>query len=151
MRTNKKIIFIFIFLFSFTNLVFSEEKIEEKKELTATEAKTETKTATDTEKKPEYTPLRKMARGLSNATLCWVEIQRQAIKATKKEKSPKELAWSPIKGLTYTATRFCVGVYEVVTFLAPPYKPIVNPEFVFSEEKEEEDGSNQNAEAGQGN
>ena len=128
MRVNKRLVVIFIiFLFSFTNFVYSQDDIKEEKG------------KVNTEEKSEYTPFRKMARGLSNVTLCWVEIPRQAIKASKKEKDTRGLFWGSIKGLTYTATRFCVGVYEIVTFLAPPYKPIVDPEFIFSEDEKEGD------------
>ncbi|MDD5584399.1 MAG: exosortase system-associated protein, TIGR04073 family [Candidatus Omnitrophica bacterium] len=83
-------------------------------------------------------PLRKMARGAVNAALCWVEVPRQTVIVNKEKGDIAGFFWGPLKGLTYTAGRFCVGVYEMATFLLPPYKPVVQPEFIFSEEEQED-------------
>ncbi|MBU2102605.1 MAG: exosortase system-associated protein, TIGR04073 family [Candidatus Omnitrophota bacterium] len=86
----------------------------------------------------ENNPLRKITRGAVNTALCWVEIPRQTIKVNKEKGDIAGIFWGPVKGLTYTAGRFCVGVYEMATFLLPPYKPVVQPEFIFSDEEQED-------------
>ncbi|MDD5195259.1 MAG: exosortase system-associated protein, TIGR04073 family [Candidatus Omnitrophica bacterium] len=90
------------------------------------------------EKISDNNPLRKITRGAVNTTLCWVEIPRQTIKVNREKGDIAGLFWGPMKGLTYTAGRFCVGIYEMATFLLPPYKPVVQPEFIFSEEEQED-------------
>ncbi|MCM8819996.1 MAG: exosortase system-associated protein, TIGR04073 family [Candidatus Omnitrophica bacterium] len=118
---SKKILYLFIILsFLFLPAVFSEEQKQEEE--------------TSQNIVWEYNPLRKISRGVANTALCWVEIPRQAVKVTKEKGESAGIFWGPLKGLTYMTRRFCVGVYEVVTFLVPPYKPLLEPEFVFSEE-----------------
>ena len=90
------------------------------------------------EKPSDYSPLRKIARGGINTLFCWVEIPRQAMKINREKGDVAAIFWGPLKGLTYTAGRFCVGIYEIATFLIPPYKPVVKPEFIFSEEEQED-------------
>ncbi|MCM8786536.1 MAG: exosortase system-associated protein, TIGR04073 family [Candidatus Omnitrophica bacterium] len=121
---NKKISYLVVVLvFLFLPITFAQEKTQDEE--------------TSKNTTWEYNPLRKISRGIANTALCWVEIPRQAVKVTKEKGEATGIFWGPLKGLTYTARRFFVGVYEVVTFLAPPYKPIIDPEFVFSEEEED--------------
>ena len=89
----------------------------------------------------DYNPLSKLSRGASNFALGWVEIPRQVIKV-KQERGDGAgdiagLFWGPVKGVAFFLGRTVVGVYEVVTFLIPTYKPLVEPEYIFSEEEEE--------------
>ncbi len=86
-----------------------------------------------------YTPLRKISRGLTNTAFCWMEIPRQTIKVKKERGEKAGILLGPLKGLAYTFGRCGVGIYEIVTFLVPPYKPLIDPEFVFSEKEEEKD------------
>jgi putative exosortase-associated protein (TIGR04073 family) len=85
----------------------------------------------------DYNPLRKVARGAANATLGWVEIPRQTIKVNQKKGDIAGVFWGPLKGFVCFIGRTAVGIYEMVTFLVPPYKPVVEPEFIFSEDEEE--------------
>jgi putative exosortase-associated protein (TIGR04073 family) len=82
-------------------------------------------------------PLRKMARGVVNASLGWIEITRQMIKVNEKEGELAGFFWGSLKGLTFCLGRTILGVYEVSTFLFPPYRALVKPEFILSEEEEE--------------
>ena len=91
-----------------------------------------------------YTPLSKLARGLVNVSLGWLEIPRQMVKV-KEEGNPGltgEFAgafWGPLRGFTYFAGRMVVGTYEVGTFLIPTYKPLVEPEYIFSDDDNNND------------
>jgi len=85
------------------------------------------------ERVSDQNPLRKVARGAVNATLGWVEIPRQMIKVNKSKGDIAGVFWGPLKGFAFFVGRTAVGLYEVTTFLLPPYKPVVTPEFIFSE------------------
>jgi putative exosortase-associated protein (TIGR04073 family) len=55
----------------------------------------------------------------------------------KENKTKGDIAgvfWGPLKGFAFFVGRTAVGIYEVTTFLIPPYKPVVNPEFILSED-----------------
>jgi len=87
----------------------------------------------------DYTALSKLGRGLVNFSLGWLEIPRQMVKV-KEEGKPGltgEIAGAflgTLRGVTYFAGRMVVGVYEVGTFLIPSYKPLVEPEYIFSDD-----------------
>lgn len=78
-------------------------------------------------------PLKKLARGSSNILFSITEIPRQMVKEKKANGDVAGLFWGPLKGICFMLGRMAVGVYELVTFIAPPYEPIIHPEFVFSE------------------
>lgn len=86
----------------------------------------------------DYNPLSKLTRGFSNFTLGWVEIPRQMV-AVKQEHGDGAgdiagVFWGPVKGFSFFVGRTLVGAYEIATFLIPTYKPIVQPEYILSEE-----------------
>ncbi len=86
------------------------------------------------ERASDQNPLRKVARGAVNVTLGWVEIPRQMIKVNKTKGDIAGVFWGPLKGFAFFVGRTAVGLYEVTTFLIPPYKPVVNPEFILSDD-----------------
>jgi putative exosortase-associated protein (TIGR04073 family) len=83
----------------------------------------------------DQNPLRKVARGAANASLGWLEIPRQTIKETKNKGEIGGAFWGPLKGFAFFVGRTAIGVYEIATFLLPPYKAVVEPEFIFSDEE----------------
>jgi putative exosortase-associated protein (TIGR04073 family) len=85
----------------------------------------------------EENPLRKIARGATNTTLGWLEIPRQTIKESRAKGEIGGAFWGPLKGFAYFIGRTAVGIYEVTTFLLPPYKPVVEPEFIFADEDDD--------------
>ncbi|MFA5338202.1 MAG: exosortase system-associated protein, TIGR04073 family [Candidatus Omnitrophota bacterium] len=89
------------------------------------------------ERVSDQNPLRKVSRGAVNATLGWVEIPRQMMKVNKAKGDVAGVFWGPLKGFAFFVGRTAVGIYEVTTFLLPPYKPVVSPEFIFSEDDED--------------
>lgn len=81
-------------------------------------------------------PIRKAARGIVNVVLAFVEVPRQIIQVTEDEGEVAGLSWGVAKGFSYVLGRVGVGVYEIATFLIPPYRPILKPEFIFPEEED---------------
>jgi putative exosortase-associated protein (TIGR04073 family) len=82
------------------------------------------------------TPTRKLGRGVSNITLCFLEIPRswREIKAEHGEMAG--LTWGTIVGTKNSLIRIGVGAYEVLTF---PYADGVRlqPEWVLTEDHRE--------------
>lgn len=89
-----------------------------------------------------YNALRKFARGATNIVLSCVEVPRQMIKVREEIGQPGgDIAgffYGMLKGASYWVGRTCIGVYEVSTCIIPSYKPIVEPEFIFSDQEEEQ-------------
>ncbi|MDD4955577.1 MAG: exosortase system-associated protein, TIGR04073 family [Candidatus Omnitrophica bacterium] len=107
---------------------------EEIKSETPCTAEGEQGTVVLRERTSDQNPLRKVARGAVNTTLGWVEIPRQMIKENKDKGDIAGVFWGPLKGFAFFVGRTAVGLYEVTTFLIPPYKPVVKPEFILSDE-----------------
>lgn len=113
----------------------SEEPQEEVKERAPRKAPPEVQgTVVLRERVSDQNPLRKIARGAVNTTLGWVEIPRQMIKENKAKGDIAAVFWGPLKGFAFFVGRTAVGLYEVTTFLIPPYKPVVTPEFILSDD-----------------
>lgn len=84
----------------------------------------------------DYNALRKLVRGIANVSLASFEIPRQIIKVTESEGDIVGIFWGPIKGICFFVGRTILGVYEVSSFIFPPYTPLVKPEFLFLKEEE---------------
>lgn len=81
-------------------------------------------------------PLRKLMRGVANLSLCWIELGRQPIKVGEDEGDISGATWGVAKGVGYTVGRAVLGAYELCTFALPPYRYLVEPEFILSNDKE---------------
>lgn len=81
----------------------------------------------------DYNPLRKLSRGIVGASLGWTEMPRQMIEVNKEEGEVAGFFLGCFKGLLCTVGRTLLGMYEIVTFLLPSYRPLVEPEFLFYE------------------
>ncbi len=90
----------------------------------------------------DYNPLSKLARGMANVGLGWIEIFRQMMAVRDQHQGPAAdiagVFWGPLKGISMFIGRTCVGGYEIATCVLPPYKPLIHPEYIFSEEAPEE-------------
>jgi len=86
----------------------------------------------------DHNALRKLARGAVNTTLSAFEVPRQMMKVKECDGDIAGLFWGSLKGMACFLGRSAVGVYELGTFLIPTYKPLVEPEFIFSQEYDEE-------------
>ena len=78
-------------------------------------------------------PLKKLSRGLLNATLAILEVEETACEVAREENISAGLTYGILKGCFFFLTRTTVGVYEVATFIIPipwRYEPILKePEF----------------------
>ena len=81
--------------------------------------------------------LRKLGRGIANIATCPGELIRTAEAVRVKDGFLASATVGVVKGLVRTVGRGVVGVFEVATFyveVPADFKPIMKPEFVFSDE-----------------
>jgi putative exosortase-associated protein (TIGR04073 family) len=87
----------------------------------------------------EQTALTKLTRGVSNLAMGWVEIPKQMMSVKKEHgDGAGDVAgffWGTAKGFAHFLGRTAVGAYETVTFFVPSFDPVIEPEYVFSEEE----------------
>lgn len=78
----------------------------------------------------------KLSRGIVNLVTGWLEIPKQISNVWQESGAAPGLTLGFLKGFGFAVGRTAVGAYEIVTFPAPlpeGYRPIVSPEFVFSD------------------
>ena len=78
---------------------------------------------------------KKLMRGVGNILTGWVEIPKNIYDESVNSNVLVGLTWGTLKGCGWTVIRTVTGAYETVTFPFPipdGYKPIVEPEYVFS-------------------
>jgi len=83
------------------------------------------------------TPLRKLGRGLSNTFFGFLEFPKNIVDVAEEDGALASITYGVARGFAMTFLRTGVGLYETVTFLAPvpwEYKPILEPEFMMSDE-----------------
>lgn len=84
----------------------------------------------------------KFTRGLINIVTGWVEIPKRIHQTSLESGSAAGLTWGSLRGIGYGFIRTAAGFYELFTFPfpAPPdYQPVIQPEYVFSEDAFYED------------
>jgi len=90
----------------------------------------------------EQTALSKLSRGFTNLTLGWMELGKQPMKVKQEHGDAAGdvagLTWGVVQGFTHFIGRTAVGAYEMATFFVPSFEPIIQPEYIFSEEEEKE-------------
>lgn len=82
-------------------------------------------------------PAKKLGRGLANILTGWVELPKNIYDVSVEDNPLAGLTIGLAKGIGMTIVRTGAGIYEVVTFPFPipeDYGPVLEPEFVFSEE-----------------
>lgn len=82
----------------------------------------------------EYNALRKFGRGFTNISLSIIEIPRQMTKVSREEGMAAGTFYGLLKGCAFFVGRAAVGTLEIITFPFPPYKPLIEPEFVLTDE-----------------
>ncbi len=78
----------------------------------------------------------KLSRGMVNLVTGWLEIPKQISAVWQESGAGPGMTMGFTKGLGFAVGRTVVGAYEIVTFPAPlpdGYRPIIQPEFVFSD------------------
>lgn len=84
--------------------------------------------------------MEKLGRGLINLITGWVEVPKRMDETNKRSSLGPALTIGLLRGLGHGFVRTTAGAYEIVTFPfpAPPgYQPIIQPEYVFTNEVEE--------------
>jgi putative exosortase-associated protein (TIGR04073 family) len=82
-------------------------------------------------------PAKKLGRGLANILTGWIELPKNIYDVSVEDNPLAGLTIGLAKGVGMTIVRTGAGIYEVVTFPFPipeDYGPVLEPEFVFSEE-----------------
>jgi len=82
-------------------------------------------------------PAKKLGRGLANILTGWIELPKNIYDTSVEDNPLAGLTIGLAKGVGMTIVRTGAGIYEVVTFPFPipeDYGPVLEPEFVFSEE-----------------
>lgn len=125
-----KNIFIFILL-CFVLLNFSEAFASKAQEDAA--KGTDIALIDTTDMRYHRTPIRKLYRGMLNVLTCPLEVPASMFNvAADEENAFTGFALGGIQGVWTTLLRGLEGVFDVVTFIIPPYsKSIVTPEFAW--------------------
>jgi putative exosortase-associated protein (TIGR04073 family) len=82
------------------------------------------------------TPPEKLGRGAANVGTGWLEVPAQITKTSESDGAIAGMTVGLVTGVVYGVRRTFMGVYEVVTFLAPTpqeYKELIEPDFVVSD------------------
>jgi putative exosortase-associated protein (TIGR04073 family) len=82
-------------------------------------------------------PAKKLGRGLANILTGWIELPKNICDTSVEDNPLAGLTIGLAKGIGMTIVRTGAGIYEVVTFPFPipeDYGPVLEPEFVFSEQ-----------------
>lgn len=82
-------------------------------------------------------PAKKLGRGLANILTGWIELPKNIYDVSVEDNPLAGLTIGLAKGIGMTIVRTGAGIYEVITFPFPipeDYGPVLEPEFVFSEE-----------------
>ena len=75
-------------------------------------------------------PLKKFGRGFSNIITCPLDVVDGIVDAHKENGVIAASTWGVMSGFFRMGGRALCGMYEMVTFVLPPYDPIIkNPEF----------------------
>lgn len=80
--------------------------------------------------KEKFTPFTKAGRGVLNLSFGWTEIARQLILAKQKDNEFASCGLGLVKGVVYGIGRSIYGIYEITTFIAPPYHSFIKPDYV---------------------
>jgi len=84
-------------------------------------------------------PLTKLGRGISNATLGFLELPMNIQSVGKESGIGPAISYGLLKGAGRAILRTFLGIYETATFWIPipdNFEPILtNPEFIFEKEE----------------
>lgn len=113
--------FVFILFIGINSISFAAEKVATEKVTTSVTKTTVTSSVAD---KPDVTMLDQLGRGFSNMVYALFELPYQLKEEIKRTDPVQGLLPGVIKGVFWTGMREVVGVFEVVTFVAPS-EPII--------------------------
>ncbi|MDD2752035.1 MAG: exosortase system-associated protein, TIGR04073 family [Candidatus Omnitrophica bacterium] len=76
------------------------------------------------------TPINKFGRGMVNTLTCLLEIPGEAIKVGQEKDPLTGMTLGVVEGFCTAGIRGLTGLWDVVTFVIPPYnKPLMQPEY----------------------
>ena len=87
-------------------------------------------------------PVNKFSRGAINTATFWAELSARVCDVSKKHDPFLGLTLGVVEGTFTSILRGVSGVYDMVTFIVPPYdKPLMSPEYALNslDEKMRED------------
>ena len=117
--------FVVVFMFLFIYSVSAEEsKPAENKDCVPT--------APLNSEKMNYgkTPFNKLGRGAVNTATCWLEIPAEVCRVSEKNGPLVGYTVGTGLGVFTTLMRGLTGIFDVATFVIPPYgKPLMDPEY----------------------
>lgn len=76
--------------------------------------------------------LQKLGRGAANVTTGWMDVFKEVDKQSDESGALAGATVGAVKGIFKAVGRTLVGAYEMVTFPIPTYKPVIEPEFVWT-------------------
>jgi putative exosortase-associated protein (TIGR04073 family) len=78
----------------------------------------------------DNTPMSKLNRGAVNSATFWAEIPADVAKVSKEKDPVAGCTLGVMQGTFNAVVRGFTGLFDVVTFFAPPYnKPLMKPEY----------------------
>jgi putative exosortase-associated protein (TIGR04073 family) len=78
----------------------------------------------------QNTPVNKLGRGIVNTASCWAEIPGEIARVSKQSDPVIGFTLGLAQGTINTIIRGAVGIFDMLTFLVPPYnKPEMKPEY----------------------
>lgn len=100
----------------------------------ASVAQNSTSSAIDTSNmKYERYPLNKLGRGLVNTLTCWIEVPAQVLKVSGDRDPFIGCTLGLAEGFCTALMRGVTGVFDVATFIVPPYnRPLMRPEYAIT-------------------
>ena len=82
-------------------------------------------------------PIEKLTRGAINTVTGWIEIPQNIYEASIEDNILNGITLGAAKGIGMAIIRTSAGLYDVTTFpfdIPEGYVPILEPEFIYSEE-----------------
>ena len=78
----------------------------------------------------EKSPINKLGRGLMNTLTCFLEVPGEIYEESKEKDPFVGVTWGLVRGTCTALMRGLSGVYDVATFIIPPYnRPLMQPEY----------------------
>lgn len=127
MKRTFFIVLILMLVSFFAGIALAAEYAKEEVQPAANEAAVQVD-----EIKYDNSPVNKLGRGAINTTTCWLEIPAKIYDVSNKRDPVLGWTLGLAEGTLTTFVRAGTGLFDVVTFVIPPYnKPIMTPEYAF--------------------
>lgn len=86
----------------------------------------------------DNSPMNKLDRGIANTATFWAELPADVCKVSREKDPLSGVTIGAVQGTFNAIVRGCTGIFDIVTFFAPPYnKPIMKPEYAINRADEQ--------------